>query len=292
MNIPELLVILATWSVGALVCAACALAFLRRAQLPRPPLGVFDSSDLVVLYTGLAILPLLYIVLPSLVLTVLLAMMLVNILYVGLRPLFSAPVTWLLALLLVAISTVVTLAVNAGWQAGVTLHWVTNDLLVLMVVVTAANLYVQWGMCLRVVAWFVLVLACYDALFAWGIPLTPLLASHFAGAFFEPLFGFTVNGYSGYVGMGDLFAFSLFTCAAYKGYGRQGAVAAFGLIAIAGILLPAFGLPVVAWLIGRHSALVPVQVTFGPAAWLVAHWLMRHAPERSVLQWRSAQQAG
>lgn len=286
MMVNPLSVVLTVWSVGALGSASCSIIYLRRVRLRRPPLGVFTSGDLLALFASIIVIPLIYALIPSLILTVLLLLILVNVLHLGLRPLLPSALTWLVILVCILANVLATRASQKGWPQGVYLHWVVNDLAILMVAVIVSNLYVCCGMRMRHVVWLGLFLAVYDAVFTWGIPLTPLLVNHFAGLVFEPTFGFVIGGYSGFIGLGDLFTFSLFACAAYKGFGRRGMLLALGWIIVFGVLLPALGLPLLAALIGRAaSSVVPVQVVFGPAVLLASTWLTRQQEERSVRQW-------
>jgi hypothetical protein len=285
MILPSWLIVLAVWCAGALGSAAAAVSYLHHARLRRPPLGVFDTGDLLVLFVSIVLIPVIYALLPSLLLTMLVILILGNILHLGLRPLLSPALTWLLILVSIVANGFALLALRVGWQPGAYLHWTINDLAILMTAVVVSNLYVSCGMSMRQVVWLALFLACYDAVFAWVIPLTPLLVNHFAGLLFEPTFGFTLGGYSGFIGLGDLFTFSLFATAASKGYGRRGTLLAFGVILVCGVLLPAFGLPLLAAQLSRGASnVVPVQVVFGPAVLAASCWLWRRRQEQSVRQ--------
>jgi hypothetical protein len=281
----------AFWGFGAATCVICSIIYFRYVRLQRPPIGVFNMRDLLILLVCLIVMPFIYLALPPLILTVLLGLILMNILHLCLRPLLSASLTWISVLFLLIGNILATLTANTGWQPGVYIHWSLNDLTMLIVAVTTANLYVQCGMRVRYVAWFALFLACYDAFFAWIVPVTLLLANHFANNAFEPAFGLTIGIYQGYIGLGDLLTFALICTVMYKGFGFKGFIASFMAVFCFGILLPPYMLSIVANLIGHRGInIFPVQVLFGPVVFILSYWFCWHFKERSVRQWLEATQ--
>lgn len=285
MTTNGLLVLLISW-LGAVGIPACALLYFHHARLPRPPIGVFDHTDLWTICLAIMVLPLLYLVMPVPLLTSLFALLFFNVLYQGWRAMFPRLVAVLLALVLIGADILAALEIPPHWQPSPSAHWIANDLVMVLVVVVAANLYVQLGMRMRHITVLALFLACYDGLFAWGIPLTPLLATHFGGTVFDPVFGFSIGNVQGFYGIGDLFVFALVVTVVYKGFGISGVLVSFALVACFGILFPTLGLPLLVTLLGwRPITLVPVQVFFGPAVCLLSVWLARRSQERSMSQW-------
>src|SRR2546421_1968014 len=137
---------------GALLTSACFLLYFQRVRLERPPLGVFSARDVGMLVFFILTLPLLYLILPSYVLTGFLVLTFVSALYLALRPFMSVRFLWPLILLLIVANIVVTeslLGTRQGWQ----LYWVLTDVVVLAAAVGVSNLYVQGGMRLRRIAW-------------------------------------------------------------------------------------------------------------------------------------------
>ena len=290
MTTNGLLVLLIT-GLGALGIPVCALLYFRHVRLPRPPIGVFDQNDLLTICLVIIVLPLLYLVMPVPLLTSIFALLFLNVFYQGLHAIFPRLVALPLALFLIGADILTTLVVPAHWQPGTFAHWIVNDLVMVLVVVVAANLYAQLGMRMRHIALLALFLACYDGIFAWVIPLTPLLVTHFAGTVFDPVFGFAIGNVQSFFGIGDLFVFALVVSVAYKGFGLWGVLASFIVIVCFGILLPTIGLPLLVMLLGwRPITLVPVQVFLGPAVWLLSAWLAKRSQERSMSQWLAAEE--
>jgi hypothetical protein len=274
--------------VGALSTAAAALLYFRGVRLERPAIGCFNARDVVIVFGFIVTLPVLYLLLPPLVLTIFLVITFVSALSIGYRPLVPSTVLWPAIGLLIAANILVArhlLGTTRGWQ----LYWSLTSVAVLGAAVAVSNLYVQGGMRLRHVAWFALGLAVYDPIFSFGIPLTARLADTFAGFPLDPSIGFRAGLNSANIGIGDLLVYSTFTVAAYKGYGRRGARLAFGLVAVFGGLAPSLApLVISAVARGNIGVVVPAQLFFGPAAFAGYRLLSRTGPERSMREWLAA----
>src|SRR5579859_5422994 len=142
-------------TIGSLTTVTCALLYFQRVRLERPAIGVFNGRDILFLLFFIVTLPLLYLVLPSMVLTGFLILTFVCAMYIMLRPLLLARFVWLIIPLLIVANIIVTetlLGTPSGWQ----LYWILNSVVVLISAIGVSNLYVQGGMRLRHVAWFAL----------------------------------------------------------------------------------------------------------------------------------------
>ncbi len=276
---------------GALVSAGCALLYFQRVHLERPAVGVFNGRDVMIVFCFVLVLPFLYILLPSVVLTGVLCLTFMGALYIGLRPLLRPRYLWIFIPLLLALNIVVTetlLGTRSGWQ----LYWVITDTLVLLAVVGIANLYIQGGMRLLHVAWFALLLAAYDGFFAFVVPISQKLADRFEGQPLDPSIGFALGPYNANIGLGDLLVYCLFIAAAYKGFGKKGALVSFVTIAIFGAILPSMSPLIISAVIRANIGItIPAQVLFGPVAFLTYCCLTRRQPERNMAGWLSAQAA-
>jgi hypothetical protein len=274
--------------VGALSTTAGALVYFRRVRLERPAIGCFNGRDVVILFGFIVTLPVLYLFVPPLVLTIFLVITFVSALSIGYRPVLPRTVLWLTIGVLIATNILVArnlLGTTRGWQ----LYWLLTSIAVLFAAVAVANLYIQGGMRLRHVAWFALGLAVYDPIFSFGIPLTARLADTFAGFPLDPSIGFRAGLNSANIGIGDLLVYSVFAVAAYKGYGRRGAKLAFGLVTVFGALAPSLAPLVLSAVVrGNVGVVVPAQLFFGPAAFVGYRLLLRTGPERSMRDWRAA----
>ena len=270
--------------VGSLAVTLCALAYFRRVQLPRPPIGAFNGRDLAVLAVFIVTLPVLYVTVPPGVLTGFLVITFLSALTIGLRPLFPT------RRLLVAVPVMLTanLAITHSMRdvaGGLQVYWVSTTIIVAIAAVGVANLYVQGGLVLRHIAWFTVFLGVYDIVFTRVIPLTPELAIALQGRPLDPSVGFAAWGYNANVGLGDLLVFCLYATAAYRGFGRRGALASLGIIAVFGAVAPAVTPLLVPGLFGSTAAaFVPIMTLFGPAALACYLWLAR-SPERRLRDW-------
>jgi hypothetical protein len=275
--------------LGALSTIAAALFYFQRVRLERPAIGCFNGRDVLILFTFIVTLPVLYLYLPPTVLTLFLVLTFVSALSIGYRPLLPSAALWPAIGLLIGTNVLVArnlLGTTRGWQ----LYWVLTSVAVLAAAVAVSNLYVQGGMRLRHVAWFALGLAVYDPIFSFWIPLTARLADDFAGFPLDPSIGFRAGLDSANIGIGDLLVYSTFAVAAYKGFGRRGARYAFVAIAVFGGFAPSLAPLVISAVVrGNVGVVVPAQLFFGPAAFVCYRLLVRRGPERTIGQWRAEQ---
>ncbi|MFF4423144.1 hypothetical protein ACFY04_20580 [Streptomyces sp. NPDC001549] len=261
------------------VCAG-AIAYFRAVRTPRPPVGVFNGSDIFMMMGFVLALPYIYLTLPGAVLPVVLALVFAGGLSVGYQPVIgNGRLRW--ALIAVLIASVLFSHLAFGETAPP--YWVANSAVVALIVVSATNLNVQGGMRLKNVAWFLLALTAYDAFFAWAVPLTQQLSDAIQGYPYAPAAGLRIGEDLGaVVGMGDLLAYALFTTTAYKAYGKPGLRTGIALVTLFGAVAPVATLHVLAAATDHAPALVPAQVFFGPAAFLGYRYLRRRGPERRM----------
>jgi hypothetical protein len=284
-----ILLLITGWSVSAGLVITGSVWYLHHGQLERPALGVFDGGDLIFLLAAIVLLPFVYLKLPVAVCTALLLLGVLSPLFIGLQPWLPTRAIWAIILLLVAALFVSRLPALAAIPLVSWLNILLSDGLLIAMVIVVANTYAQGGLRLRPLAWGMLVLAIYDGVFAWALPVTPLLFAHFAQAPLAPIVRIPFGPFQTSIGLGDLLAFATYSTVAYKSFGGKGLTVSAGLIACCGILLPA----VVGWWLSITSpqlALVfPLQVSFGPAAFIASWWLAR-IPERTVGVFRVQQQ--
>lgn len=281
--VPSTMLAVPVTIVYALLVGACALVYLRRVRLDRPPVGVFNGRDVALLYIFIIGLPLLYVVLPQWALTGFLIVTFAAALSIGYRPVVPRALLWPAIGLLIGLNIWIAqtmLGSVAGWQ----LMLAQNSFIVLLAAVAIANLYVQGGMRLKHVAVFALTLAIYDLAF---LSFTVELADAFIGKPLNPSMGFRIGIFNVDIGLGDLLVYGLFTIAAYKAYGRRAARVAMGVIAVFGALLPASAPLLISEVTrGNGNAVTPAQVFFGPAA-LVTYLLLRrrYGAERTYAEY-------
>lgn len=277
--------------IAALLAPLLSLLYFRRVRLERPALGVFNTRDILLILVFILSLPFLYLVLPSFVLTGMLALTFSSALYIALRPFLRPLYLWPLVAFLLVGDIVVTrtlMGTTQGWQV----YWAFNNLIVLGAVVGISNLYVQGGMRMRQVVWFSFILACYDLFFDLVVPVSAHLADRFHGQPLDAAMGWIAGPYSSNLGIGDILIFALFTISAYKGFGRRGMFASVVTISLCGALLPSLSSLLILPLVrGGIGITIPVQTFFGPFAVLTYYLLLRSGPERSMARWLSAEAA-
>ncbi len=285
----ELLFEIVVLLIGTSATSLGALWYFQRVRLERPPIGVFNGRDVFIVLTFIIALPLLYLILPSIVLTGFLVLTFSSALYVTFRGVIPPKYLWFLIAGVLGLNIIVAYTL-LGAAFGLQLYWLLNSVVALCASIGIANLYVQGGMRMRNVAMFAVLLAFYDGIFEFIIPITQKLADRFEGMPLDPSIGFAWGGNNANIGLGDLLIYALFTIAAYKGFGRRGFTVAFPVIIVFGALMPSFA-PLVIQSVTRSGIgiVVPAQIFFGPAALVSYLWLARQAPERSMREWYRAQ---
>lgn len=274
----------------AFLCQAAAIGtclfavwFLRRYQLDRPAIGVFNRRDVITLFGFLSFLPALYVVLPRSGLTAFLVLTFVAALAIGYRPMIRQGPLWIgigLAIGLNIWLARTTLGTVVGWQ----LYWAETSIVVVLAAAAVANLYAQGGMRLQHVAWFAAILAVYDLLFTLVSPLTAALAEAFIGFPLHPAVGWRLGIFNFTIGLGDLLVYALYVSVAFKAYGRQAARIALVLVAIFGAIAPALAPLLVDFLDARTDIIVPAQTFFGPAAFAGYVWMRRRWGRERTMQ--------
>ncbi len=277
--------------IAALLAPLLSLLYFRRVRLERPALGVFNTRDILLILAFILSLPFLYLILPSFVLTGMLALTFSTALYIALRPFLRPLYLWPLVAILLVGDIVVTrtlMGTTQGWQ----IYWVFNNVIVLCAVVGISNLYTQGGMRMRQVVWFSFILGAYDIFFDLVVPVSAHLADRFHGQPLDAAMGWISGSYSANLGIGDILIFALFTISAYKGFGRKGLFAAILTVGLFGAIMPSFSPLVILPLVrGGVGITIPAQTFFGPFAVLTYYLLRRSGPERSMAQWTSAEAA-
>ncbi len=272
--------------LGTVLTCGLALGYFTRVRIERPAIGTFNGRDIAFLFVFIVGLPLLYVVLPLTPLLVALGITFTSALSIGLRPLMSPTLTWLTVGVLIGANiwmTQMLLGTVLGWQV----FWIENSIIVIAAAVTVANLYVQGGMRVKHIAWFVLVLAIYDAIFTLKWPVTNQLAQRFLGWPLDPSIGFRLGIFNASLGLGDLLAYSLFVIAVYKAYGAAAMRVAFTTAVIFGAVVPALAPLAFRVLVdARTDLIVPAQTAFGPAAFAAYVWMKRrYGRERTMAEY-------
>jgi hypothetical protein len=278
--------------VSAMAACLGALFYLRRVRLERPAIGTFNGRDITILFVFLAVLPEFYLLLPEWALATVLTLIFSATLSIGFRPVLAPSRLWLGIGVLVGADLWMgkRLIDNVSHWHFV---WAENSLVVLLVVISVANLYVQGGMQLRHMAWFAGGLAVYDTIVTLVLPVSNQLLREFVNHPLFPAMGMRIGFDEAIVGLGDLLVYAGFTIAAVKAYGRPGLRLALALVFVFGVVVP----PLTGFLISYVDAgldiVIPAQTWFGPAAVLGYLWLRRrYGRERTMKEYLASADAG
>lgn len=254
--------------IVAAIMAASAV-YLRRVVMPRPPVGRFVGSDIVIMAAFLIVVPVAYLSLPK---------VLVGLLF-GL--VFTAAAATALGSAIggSALGVFVLVAYVAGWDAA---RVISGDLLLAIAVVGVANMWAQTGMTAAQVTALAALLAPYDLVATGLTSLTGDLLRHLSDAPFTPMLTVSTGDSPIAAGLGDCLILALWPLVATKAYGRAAgwAGAAIGLAVLA-IVITAVSL---GW---THGG-VPVMTLLGPC--IVAQyylWRARLGRERRTWEWRA-----
>jgi hypothetical protein len=264
--------------------AALALgwAYFRRCRIARPPVGVMNLRDIAIMIGGIALIPYLYLALPRWLVAGLLALGMLSAVYFVFEPLFQVRAMIWPAVILLAAADV---AAWAGGPASARFFLVNNAVMVLAVV-GLTNLWVQSGMRARDAAVLAGMLAVYDVIATWLLPLMTDLFASVSALPFAPLIAWPAGRDGLWLGMGlgDLLLAAVFPLVARKAFDhRAGCMAlVIGFAALGAVLaLPA---------LGAVHATFPVMIVLGPLT--VAQYLLywrRFGPERTTWQYLLAE---
>lgn len=261
------------------VAMALSWGYLQRHPLTRPPIGVINGSDLILMLVGIVLMPYLYLLLPTWGVALVLGLGAWGILQMTVEPLVSNRwVGWLVtALLLLADG-------GSAWWFGVATapHRLINNGLMLIIAVGISNLWTQSGIQARQVAILGAALTCYDFVFTTRLPLMADLFTQMTKLPFAPQLVWPLADGGISMGMGDLLFATLAVTIMAKAFGQVAAYLTFGLT------LSAIGASMaILWLIPTLG-LFPVMVLLGPLFVLHYWWWSRGQADRTLAVYRIA----
>ena len=248
-------------------------AYFRRYQVSRPPIGVFNLKDIALMVLLIILLPLLYLILPLWLAATLLLLVALSILYFAWEPVLQARwAIWLAALTLLAVDSAAAFLLGTRQND----FFAVNNMVLLLMVVGAANLWAQSGMKARDAALLGAFLALYDFIATSRLPLMSDLVTRLSGLPLAPLVAWSSEHTTWGIGLGDLLLAAVFPLVMRKAFGRPAGVVALVLaLAAIGTLL---ALPL--------QGLFPVMVVLGPLMVLqYLYWRRRRGWERTTWQY-------
>jgi len=259
---------------AVIVTLSMAWLYFRRYAIARPPLGVLNRTDVLILLVLTVAFTFLDVILPSWLTVALIGLGALSVLSVTLEPVIrSALPRWGIVL-----GTLVLEVGGRVWLAPNPLaRYALNDIVVALTAVGAANLWVQSGLKASDAALFGAGLAVYDAI-TTHLPATAGLYLRLVGEPFAPMLVWATHG-DGWLGLGlgDLLVATLFVLVLRKAYGRLAAGVAVGVNLLAlGVLLAPSGI------VDPHAPF-PVMVVLGPLMILqYGCWRWRRGKERTM----------
>jgi hypothetical protein len=248
--------------------------------MTRPPIGVFNSSDVLAMTIGIVLAPIGYLVLPTVLAAALFSLAALAILGFTLQP---APVADWLRRLAIALAAGAALAAAHVAGTGSATFAAVNDVLVVCCVIGIANLWVQTGMRSGHLLVLAGLLTAYDVVATAWLPLTADVIDTLGSSPLVPLVFWPTDGHTAGLGLGDLLMLCAFVLVAAKDYGpgvgRRAALLGVGTVAavLAGVAS------------GLLPQLVPTMAALGPV--IVAScwsWRRRLGDGRSVAAFQAA----
>jgi hypothetical protein len=266
--IPSTLIIL----LGALLCGVGGWLYFRYYEMPRPPIGVFNISDVIFTFVFIIIIPLLYILLPTWAIMGMLLLATFSLIYFALEPVLPQLFVWLITILVVGADLAL------GFTRGTTdpAYLAVNNGLIVISVISIANAWAGSGMKVRDAAILGGLLIFYDFIATTQLSLMGDLFSRLGALPLSPMIAWGQGETFAAIGLGDLLMMTVFPLTLWKGYGLQAGLIALGI----GMLV------VVVLVITPISHLFPVMVVLGPLMVGQYLWWRRSGQERRWKEFR------
>jgi hypothetical protein len=246
---------IAVVSAFVLLAVVGAVVYTRRVRMDRPPIGVFNLRDIVVLSIVVVVLPPLYLHIPSFLIVAVLALVATGIAYFTLTPVVGR-IGLVLAVGLVVAD--IALSWLGSGEAQQPAFLIVNNALMTLLAIGVGALYVQSGIKARDVTVFAVVLAVYDVLATVALPVMIEFFARVAELPLTPAILWGSGAGAVGAGLGDLLIVVLWTLVAEKAFGRRaGLLAAVTGVGAVYALFLAFRLD---WL----NTPVPAMVVLGP----------------------------
>jgi len=254
--------------------------YFRRYRLTRPPIGVFNLGDVAVMVGAIILVPFLYLALPLWFVAGFLALAMLGILYFTLEPVLQSRwAMWLVSLVLLGADVWTNLRFGASSLPFV----LVNNIVLILAVVGATNLWVQGGMKARDITVLAGVLTVYDVIATSFLPLMEDLFARLARIPFAPVVAWGAGSDQVSIGLGDLLLMTTFALVMHKAFGRSAGIAALA------INLVALGALLALLVLGNVLVIVPVMTVLGPLMVVqYVYWLRRRGFERTTQQYLQA----
>ena len=267
--------------VLAVASALLSSAYFRHYQVTRPPIGVFNGRDVVILLAAIVLIPYLYLALPTAVVATLLVLTTLGILWFTGEPVVG---NRRLLVVIVAAALVADVAIALAVGTASNTFLAVNDVVLLVVVVGVANLWAQSGMKARDAAALAAGLAVYDFVATSQLTLMTDLIDKLSEVPLLPFIAWRAGDGALAIGLGDLLLAGVFPLVMRKAFGPR--AAAIALAVGIGVIVTVLGLIQ----LGTIDFAVPVMVVLGPL--MVAQYALtirRRGSERTTFQYLQAE---
>jgi hypothetical protein len=245
--------------------------YFRRYRVTRPPIGVLNLRDVILMLGAIVVVPYLYLMLPAWLVVCLLGLGIMSVLYVTVEPLLPARTwaVWLVVLGLMGtnVATALHFGVPSSWFFAV------NNAILVIAIVGATNLWAQSGMRARDAAVLAGALAVYDLIATAFLPLMYELVARLAGLPFAPLVAWPMAGDGQWLGagLGDLLVATVFPLVLRKAFGRTA-----GWVALA-VCCATMALMLLVLDLGIVHVGIPAMVVLAPLLVVqYLYWARRH----------------
>ena len=257
--------------------------YFRRYTVTRPPIGVFNIWDIMVMMGGIILVPYLYLLLPVWLVAGLLALGILSVLYFMWEPILRARwAIWLTVLLLLVADIGAAL-----WLGPATsLFFAVNNIVLVLAIVGITNLWAQSGMKARDVSLLAAVLAVYDLIVTWQLTQTADLFGRLFGLPLVPIIVWPLGTEGEWlgIGMGDMLLATVFPLVMRKAFGRAAGIAS--LVCNLSLIVALLTIMV----LSRLQVLFPVMILLGPLMIVqYAYWRRRIGRERTTRQYLQAE---
>jgi hypothetical protein len=214
----DLLVASAVILAHAVAALLLSWLYFARWRIARPPLGVFNLTDVAIMLGGILLVPYLYLVVPLWLVAAVLGLAALSAIYITWEALLRARwATWLASLGLVGADVAAALAFGPTSVPFL----LTNNVVLIVVVVGTANLWAQAGMKARDAALLGAGLVVYDFVATFQLPLMSDLIERLASLPFAPLVAWPAGESWAGVGLGDLLVAAVFPLVVRKAFGTR-----------------------------------------------------------------------
>jgi len=256
-------------------------AYLRRYEIQRPPIGVFNLGDVAAMIGAIVVFPYLYLALPLWLVVGIFALAISSILYFTVEPVLQTRwAIWLVVLALLGGD----LWTEFQFGSMSTPFVMVNNTVLILAVVGTTNLWAQSGMKARDVAVLGGLLAIYDLVATSLLPLTSDLLARLASVPLTPLVAWGSGGDLLAVGLGDLLLATLFPLVMRKAFSRSAGIAAIVInVGTIAVMLAFLAL-------ANSKVTLPTMTVLGPLMVLqYGYWVRRRGRERTTRQYLQAE---